>query len=310
MSMWASGSVGSALSFGMRRGKAVCMKHPRHVIRNTEAQRQVRAAVWYAHDMWRRIGETNRDLWRSYFDPGGRNGFEAWSHVLQNRYWGKARAWVKCDGEPAFPFEGVHQWLVFDNATVFGYISLGDVAVGWSPSTGDFEEKFEHQYECFKGDGATKYVMNTPSSAPDYGDGLFVCADVVSVDANEWRTIVCHSESNDYVGHWLLAQTNGGQFRIRADVGGSGYYGDGGQNRVGYAQRVGGLWNLSKMWLYVDGTAFEGLATFGTLSTGTEPLYIGCFYRPDQGRIQYHNGWIDNVVFGSGVGTSVFEGRP
>jgi len=310
MSMSASGSIAGAVSYGTRKGKAVAMLKPRPTIRNTPAQRRVRAAVWYAHDMWSRMGHANRVTWRSYYDMDGRYGFEAFSHILQRRWRLKSGAWNKPAGEPDFPFPGVHQWVTFDRTWLGLYPNLADVIKVWAPTAASVDEKFGHQYMAFKGDGSTKYVQHTLVASPDYTDGLFVVADVVTVDDNAFRCIASHSNGDDYVGCWILRQADDGTWSFRRATGAAAYSAAGGANRVGFAQRVGGLWDKAKVWVYVDGVAIEGAATVGAQNTAATPMLVGAFYRPDTGRVTYFNGWVDNLIVGAGVGVDVFSGRP
>ena len=308
MSMWASGSVGGAISYGPRGDSFVCMKFPRHAVRATEGQRQVRAAVWYAHDMWRRMGPWYRALWVSWFDKDHRNGFQAFSHILQNRYWAKQGAFVKEYGEPGFPFAGVHDWVVFDVATAWGYVNLADSGGVWSLGDGEFSEKFEHQFEAFEGDGASTYSEHTPASSPDYTDGLFVCADVVTSQVASYAAIVQHTNGASYVGNWILQMTSDPVWSFRSHHGASDYSVSSGPVRNGYAQRVGGLWDKAKVWMYVDGAATEGGAVATAQQTSGDKLNVGVRWRSDTGYSAYWSGWIDNVVVGSGVGTTVFKG--
>ena len=310
MSIGASGSIADAISYGTRKGNAVAMVKPRPTIRNTAGQRQVRAAIWYAHDMWSRMGHANRVTWRSYYDMDGRYGFEAFSHILQRRWRHSPGAWNKPAGEPAFPFTGVHQWVTFDRTWLGLFPNLADTIKVWAPTAGSVEEKFEHQYLSFKGDGATRFGVCTPGAAPDYSEGLFVCADVVSVDDYATRGVVQHSKGEDFVGCWILQEKSTGVWHFRSKHGASDYSAEAGPNRVGFAQRVGGLWDKSNVIVYVDGVATVGGAIGTAQVTDATPMYVGCRYRPVAGKDAFFNGWIDNVIVGSGVGTDVFQGRP
>jgi len=256
------------------------------------------------------MGATSRSGWQSWFDKDGRNGFQAFCHVFQNRFNLRSEAWGKEEGEPAFPFEGVHQWVTFDRTWLTLYLNLADGGGFWSSASGAFEEKFAHQYEAFAGDGASKYSSHTPGENPDYTDGLFVAADVFSSASGAYGTVVQHTDGNNYVGCWILQHTDGTRWEFRRMVAGGTYSVTGGVQRLGFAQRIGGLWDKSDMYVYVDGVAHVGHATAGAQNTNTTPMNVGVRYRPDTLYSAYYDGWVDNVIIGSGVGVDVFQGRP
>ena len=310
MSISASGSIAGAVSYGTRKGKAVAMVKPRPTIRNTAAQRRVRAAVSYAHDMWSRMGHANRVTWRSYYDMDGRYGFEAFSHILQRRWRLKSGAWNKPAGEPDFPFEGCIDWQVFDAPWLLWFLNMSDGGGAYPLADANVAELLPRQYNALDCTFENTWTSRTPAAAPDYSTGFTLSADVITQDDDNFRIILQHSLGDNYVGCCLIQQTDFSQFRFRRGYSGGTHTVDGGTNRVGYPCRVTGIWDTTDMKLYLNGHEVATLpSSYANLST-TDPIYIGCGFQPDPGRYAYWRGAIDNVIIASGPHVSLAKGRP
>jgi len=310
MSLGASGSLANAVSYGMRREGAVAMRKPRHLDRATAGQRKQRASVWYAHDMWRRIGETERDLWRAWFDGHGRNGFQAFSHVLQRRWKAVNGAWVKQEGEPEFPCSGCVVWLTWETVTAFGYLSLADGPAAFD--TGDvlLGERLDHQYKALAPVFGDAYSDWTPSAAPDYDDGVTVVADVEPVGTGDVTCVVNHSKGASNVGNWILQRWSNDVVSWRVRVSGSEESASGGELEAGRAHRVAGTYDGTEMRVYVDGYEAGSAAHAGSAGTDTTPVYVGARYRTDTGAGAGWRGWIDNVVIVGRAMEAMVAGRP